>query len=253
MSGPLAGRVGIVTGASSGIGAATARVLAADGMTVVVAARRRDRLEAVAADIAAAGGQVDVAPFDLREETQVEALIDETVARRGRLDALVNNGAMGALRRIEEGSTDEWRAIFETNTIGVLIACRAALRHMLPAGGGDILNMTSVSAHEAWPYLGAYAASKAAVHTLSGSMRAEVAGRGVRVMTVQVHGIATEFANEFEPAILTEAATRWAELGLLNRDAEVLDPTYVGRTIAHMLGQPSTVGFHDVTLRPRAN
>jgi NADP-dependent 3-hydroxy acid dehydrogenase YdfG len=124
---------------------------------------------------------------------------------------------------------------------------------MLPRGHGDLVNMTSVSAHEAWPYLGVYAGSKAAVHTVSNSLRAEVGGRGIRVMTIQVHGIATEFAAAFDPAVLATAATRWEELGLLNREAEVIDPARVGGTVAFMLAQPPNVSLHDVTLRPRNN
>jgi NADP-dependent 3-hydroxy acid dehydrogenase YdfG len=246
-------RVGIVTGSSSGIGAATARALAAEGMTVVLAARRLERLRAVADAIRAEGGTAEVAEFDLRDEASVDALVDSTVQRHGRLDALVNNAAMGVLRRIEDGDTAEWRAVVETNVLGTLAACRAALRHMLPRGRGDLVNMTSVSAFEAWPYLGVYAGSKAAVHTFSNSLRAEVGGRGIRVMTMQVHGIATEFAAGFDPQALATAGQRWVELRLLNREAEVIDPAHVGRTIAFMLAQPPNVSLHDVTLRPRSN
>jgi NADP-dependent 3-hydroxy acid dehydrogenase YdfG len=222
-------------------------------MTVVLAARRLDRLREVADAIRGDGGTAEVAEFDLRDEASVDALVDGTVQRHGRLDALVNNAAMGVLRRIEDGDTGEWRAIFETNVLGTLAACRAALRHMLPRGHGDLVNVTSGSAHEAWPYLGAYAGSKAAVHTVSNSLRAEVGGRGLRVMTIQVHGIATEFAAAFDPAVLATAAKRWEELGLLNREAEVIDPARVGGTVAFMLAQPPNVSLHDVTLRPRNN
>src|ERR1051326_3694192 len=195
----LAGRVGVVTGASSGIGAAVARALAAEGMSVVIGARRADRLADVATSICETGGTVEAVPTDMRDEAQVERLI-ETAAARGGLDALVNNAAIGHVRTVAEGRSEEWRAVFETNVLGALVACRAALRHMLPRGAGDIVNMTSASAHEAWPYLAAYAASKAAVHTLSRGLRAEVAPLGIRVMTVEIHNVATEFARNFDPA-----------------------------------------------------
>jgi NADP-dependent 3-hydroxy acid dehydrogenase YdfG len=250
---PLHDRIGIVTGASSGIGAATARALAADGMTVVLAARRLDRLTEVADAIRTDGGTAEVAEFDLRDEAAIDALVDGTVQRHGRLDALVNNAAMGVLRRIEDGVTAEWRAVLETNVLGTLAACRAALRHMLPRGRGDLVNMTSVSAFEAWPHLGVYAGSKAAVHAFSNSLRAEVGGRGIRVMTMQVHGIATEFAAAIDPDEQATAAARWEALGQLNREAEVIDPAHVGRTIAFMPAQPPNVSLHDVTLRPRNN
>jgi NADP-dependent 3-hydroxy acid dehydrogenase YdfG len=250
---PLVGRVGVVTGASSGIGAATARALAAAGMTVVLGARRTDRLALVCEDIRQTGGLADAVAADLRDERQTTALLDEAVARHGRLDALVNNAGTGAVRLVEDGRTEEWRAIVETNVVGTLVACRAALRHMLPRGTGDIVNLTSVSAKEAWPYMAAYAGSKAAVHAMSQALRREVAERGVRIMTVAVHNIATEFAGSFDPAVLPEAIRRWEQLGLLNRRAQLLDPSDVARAIVFMLAQPDPASIHDLEVRSRAN
>jgi len=250
---PLAGRVGVVTGASSGIGAATARALAAAGMTVVLGARRADRLAAVCDEIRAAGGVADAVPTDLRNEHAVTALVDAAMSRHGAIDALVNNAGTGVVRLVEAGRVDEWRAILETNVLGTLVACRAALAHMLPRGRGDILNVTSVSASEAWPYMAAYAGSKAAVYALSQALRREVAGRGIRVMTVAVHNIATEFASSFDPALLPEATRRWEQLGLLNRQAALLDPSDVGRAIVFMLGQPDPMSVHELEVRSRDN
>jgi len=250
---PLAGRVGVVTGASSGIGAATAKALASAGMTVVLGARREARLRQVADEIRAAGGTAEPVVADLRDEAQVTALVDAAVTRFGRLDAIVNNAGTGVVRLIEDGVTDEWRAIFETNVIGTLVACRAALRHMLPRGRGDILNMTSVSATEAWPYMAAYAGSKAAVYALSQALRREVAGRGVRVMTVAVHNIGTEFGLGFDPTVLPDALGRWRTLGLLNSDATILSPDDVARAIVFMLAQPDPMSVHELEVRSRAN
>jgi NADP-dependent 3-hydroxy acid dehydrogenase YdfG len=250
---PLEGRVGVVTGASSGIGAATSRALAAAGMKVVLGARRLDRLTGICDEIRAAGGTADACATDLRDEAQVTKLVDTAVERHGRLDALVNNAGTGVIRLIEHGRVDEWKTIFETNVIGTLTACRAALRHMLPRGAGDILNMTSVSANEAWPYMAAYQGSKAAVHSLSQALRREVSERGVRVMTVAVHNIATEFATSFDMDLLPEAGQRWVELGLLNREAQLLDPSDVARAIVFMLSQPDPMSIHDLEVRSRAN
>jgi NADP-dependent 3-hydroxy acid dehydrogenase YdfG len=250
---PLAGRVGVVTGASSGIGAATARALAAAGMAVVLGARRAERLTAVCAEIRDAGGVADALATDLRDERQVTALVDAAAARHGRLDALVNNAGTGVVRLVEDGRVDEWRAILETNVLGTLVACRAALRHMLPRGAGDIVNMTSVSASEAWPYMAAYAGSKAAVHALSQALRREVSERGVRVMTIAVHNIGTEFASSFDLDVLPQAAQRWEALGLLNRQAALLDPADVARAIVFMLSQPDPMSVHDLEVRSRAN
>src|SRR2546425_569354 len=234
----LAGRVAVVTGASSGIGRAVAEQLAAAGVRVVLAARRAERLAEAVAAIRAAGGEAEAAVTDLRDEAQVERLIDGAVARHGRLDALVNNAAVGHIRPVAEGRSAEWRAVLETNVLGTLVACRAALRHMLPRGAGDIVNMTSASAHEAWPYLAAYAASKAAVHTLSRALRAEVAAQGIRVMTIEVHNVATEVASNFHPALLPLATERWKELRPLNPHAPLLAPEDVAPAGALPLPQP---------------
>src|SRR5437016_13282511 len=177
----LAGRVAVVTGGRSGIGREVAQERAAAGGRVVPAARRAGRLTEAVAAIRASGGEAEAVVTDLRDETQVERLIEGAAARHGRLDALINNAAVGHIRPVAAGRSEEWRAVLETNVLGTLVACRAALRHMLPRGAGDIVNMTSASAHEAWPYLAAYAASKAAVHTLSRALRAEVAAQGIQI------------------------------------------------------------------------
>lgn len=251
---PLAGRVGVVTGASAGIGAAVARHLATAGMRVVLGARRGDRLAAVCDDIRANGGVADFVATDLRDEADIERLIASAMERYGQIDALVNNAAMGTLRTIADGRTDEWRAILETNVLATLIACRAALRHMLPRGSGDIVNMTSASAHEAWPYLAVYAASKAAIHSLSRGLRAEVAGKGVRVMTIEIHNVAgTDFASNFEAEVLPAAIKRWEQLGLLSRESPMIAADDVARAVVFQLSQPDPASIHHLTIRSRAN
>ncbi len=249
----LAGSVGVVTGASSGIGAATAKALAAAGMRVVAGARRGERLQAVCDEIRAAGGVADPVVADMRDEGQVTGLVDAAVARFGHLDTLVNNAGTGVVRLVEEGRVEEWRSILETNVIGTLVACRAALRHMLPRGQGDIVNTTSVSAGEAWPYMAAYAGSKAAVYALSQALRREVAPRGVRVMTIAVHNIGTEFGTNFDTDVLPDAVRRWQALGLLNREAQLLEPADVARAIVYMISQPDPVSVHELEVRSRAN
>ncbi|MBI3785324.1 MAG: SDR family oxidoreductase [Deltaproteobacteria bacterium] len=250
----LVGRVGIVTGASSGIGAATARALAGAGMRLLLGARRGDALHALCEEIQTAGGNAQPLMTDLRDERQVDRLVDTSVERFGQLDAVVNNAAYGALRTIAEGRTDEWRAAVETNLLGTLMMCRAALRHMLPRRSGDILNVTSASAHEAWPYLSVYAATKAAVHTLSDGLRAEVAGQGIRVMTIEVHNVGgTDFASSFDPQITPIAVQRWVELGLLRRDSAMIEANDVAQAILFQLSQRDPASIHHVTIRSRAN
>jgi NADP-dependent 3-hydroxy acid dehydrogenase YdfG len=250
----LQGRVGVITGASSGIGAACARGLAAAGMTVVLGARREDKLSELCTEIRNAGGKADFIATDMRDEAQVEALIATAAYRYGHLDTLVNNAAVGMVRTIADGRTEEWRAMLETNLLGTLVACRAALREMLPRASGDILNMTSASAHEAWPYLSVYAASKAAIHSLSRGLRAEVAGKGLRVMTIEIHNVGgTDFASNFEAEVMPAAIERWEQLGLLSRESPMISPDDVARAVVFQLSQSDPASIHHLTIRSRAN
>ncbi len=254
MEQPLSGRVGVVTGASGGIGAAAARALAAAGMRVVLGARRGGPLSELCASIRAHHGIAEYVVTDMRDEAQVERLIAAAVDRYGTIDTLVNNAAVGTVRTIVDGRSDEWRATIETNIFGTLFACRAALRHMLPHKRGDILNVTSASAHEAWPYLAVYAASKAAIHTLSRGLRAEVAEAGIRVMTIEIHNVGgTEFAANFDPQLLPVAIQRWKDLGLLNPKTPMLEPADVAAAIVFQLSQRDPASIHHLTIRSRAN
>jgi len=244
----------VVTGASAGIGAATARALAGAGMAVVLGARRAAALAAVCDEIRAAGGRAEAIPTDLRDPAQVDALIDGAVSRFGRLDAVVGNAAVGVLRPIAEGRVEEWRAVLDTNLLGTLCVCRAALRHMLPQGRGDILLMGSAAAEGAWPYFGAYAASKAAVVALARTLRAEVASQGVRVMTVDIHNVGgTDFAAGLDPEMLPHALQRWIELGMLNPRAPTIAPDDVARAVVFQLSQPPPASVHELSIRSQDN
>jgi NADP-dependent 3-hydroxy acid dehydrogenase YdfG len=223
-------------------------------MAVVLGARRAAALAAVRDEIRAAGGRAEAIPTDLRDPAQVDALIDGAVARFGRLDAVVGNAAVGVLRPIAEGRTEEWRAVLDTNLLGTLCVCRAALRHMLPQGSGDILLMGSAAAEGAWPYFGAYAASKAAVVALARTLRAEVASRGVRVMTVDIHNVGgTDFATGLDPELLPRALQRWVELGMLNPQAPTIAPDDVARAVLFQLSQPPPASVHELVIRSREN
>jgi NADP-dependent 3-hydroxy acid dehydrogenase YdfG len=251
---PLADRVGVVTGASTGIGAAAAQALARAGMAVMLGARRTDALASVQQAIREAGGKAEVLPTDVRDPAQVEALVDAAVGRFGRLDAVVGNAAVGMLRPIAEGRVEEWTAVLETNLIGTMVLCRAALRHLLPQGRGDILLVGSAAATGAWPYFGAYAASKAGVLALARTLRAEVAAQGVRVMTIDIHNVGgTDFAAGLDPEMLPAALERWVELGVLNPRAPTITPDDVARAVVFQLTQAGPASVHDLSIRSRDN
>ncbi len=250
---PLDGRVAVVTGASAGIGAATAKALAAAGACVVVGARRAERLASVQEEIGRNGGTAVSVPTDLRDPPQVVRLVDTAIERFGQLDVLVNNGAVGALGLVEDQTADEWRMVLDTNVLAVIVASQAALRHMLPRGCGDILNVSSATVQSGWPYFAAYAASKAAVDAFTRSLRAEVAGRGLRVASINVHNTTTEFAAGFDQALMAKALGRWAQLGLFNPEAKSIAPGTVADAIVFQLSQPDGASIHELAIRARAN
>src|SRR5262245_26177816 len=189
----LTGRVVVVTGASSGIGAATAVACGRAGMRVVLAARRAARLEAVAADVRAAGGDARVAPTDVADAARVRALVDGTVAAWGRLDVLINNAGVGILATVDQTSPAEFERLVRVNYLGVVEAVLAALPHMRRQGAGHIVNVASVVGKRASPFRAAYVASKFALVGFSEALRMELPGTGIDVTCVCPIGTATEF------------------------------------------------------------
>jgi NADP-dependent 3-hydroxy acid dehydrogenase YdfG len=178
------GRVALVTGASSGIGAATARALAGAGLRVALCARRKDRLEHLAALLAARGGEATVHAVDVTDALAVAAMVDEVVARWGRLDVLVNNAGRGMAAAVEQTTPEDLRALMELNLVAVLGATRAALPIMRRQRSGHIVNVSSIAGRRAAPYRAAYSATKFALGALSESLRVELTGSGIAVSVV---------------------------------------------------------------------
>jgi short-subunit dehydrogenase len=185
--------VAIVTGASSGIGAATAATYARRGYRVVLAARRQARLERLEQQFRRDGGQAHVHLCDVTQEQQVRSLVRETYDRHGRCDVMVNNAGIGMFGRVDELSTDEMREIFEVNYFGLFWGAREAARVMIRQGHGHIFNVSSVIGKRGTPYHGAYCATKFAAVGLSDAMRVELAPRGIRVTCVCPSLTDTEF------------------------------------------------------------
>ncbi|MBV8463855.1 MAG: SDR family NAD(P)-dependent oxidoreductase, partial [Acidimicrobiales bacterium] len=203
--GPLAGTAALVTGASSGIGEATAQALAAAGAAVAIAARRRDRLEALAARIEGAGGRTLVLECDVTDEAQASAAVEGTVRELGRLDTLVNNAGVMLLGPIVGAPTDEWRRMVELNVLGLLYCTHAALPHLLEAADSeprrvaDVVNVSSVAGRFARQGNGVYSATKFAVAAFSESLRQEVTRRHVRVTLVEPGAVTTELVSHNRP------------------------------------------------------
>lgn len=185
--------VAVITGASSGIGMETALAFARKGYAVVLAARRADRLEQVAAQCRAAGGAAKTAVTDVADERQVADLVAGAVADYGRIDVMVNNAGHGVFAAVHETPADEMRRIFDVNYFGVYYGCKAVVPEMLRRGSGHIFNVSSVIGKRGTPMHGAYCATKFAVAGLTESLRVELMSAGVHVTLVCPTTTDTEF------------------------------------------------------------
>lgn len=194
----LDGSVALITGASSGIGEETARQLAAEGATVVLVARRKERLEALAAEIKAAGGRVLVLPADITRQGEAVAVVERTIREFGRLDTLVNNAGVMLNSKILNADTTEWERMIDLNLKGLLYVTHAALPHLLkavedsPRNVADIVNVSSVAGRRARVGAGVYNATKFGVVAITESLRQEVTGQHVRVSVVEPGYVKTE-------------------------------------------------------------
>jgi short-subunit dehydrogenase len=220
-------KVVVVTGASSGIGAATAVRCGRAGMRVALAARRVDRLAGVADQVRAGGGQARVVPTDVADEAAVRALVDGTVDAWGRLDVLVNNAGVGILATVEQTTAAEFERILRVNYLGAVHGVRAALPHMRRQGSGHIVNVASVIGKRASPFRAAYIGSKFALVGFSEALRLELRGTGIHVTCVCPIGTATEF-HDVEPN----------RLGVSGRGGPIQSADHVARAILRALRRP---------------
>lgn len=239
-------RTAIVTGASSGIGEATARALAGLGMRVVLAARRRERLAQLAAELERAGAAVLVQPTDVRREADVLALFDATRARFGGVDVLVNNAGLGLAAPIASGETERWRTMLEVNVLGLCIASREAIRDMQRRGvAGHVVHVSSMAGHRVPGIESAvYSGTKFAVRAIAEGMRQELRAMRspIRVSCVSPGYVETEFAEVFSGS--KEAAQQtYARL-------KVLEARDVAEAIRWIVTQPPHVEVHDILVRP---
>jgi short-subunit dehydrogenase len=189
----LRGAVVAITGASAGIGRACALAFAAEGARLALAARRPDRLEAVASEARGLGAEVLVHVTDVSEPRQVAAFVQAVVQAYGRLDVIVNNAGFGVAGRVEEVPAEAYERLMRVNYLGTVHGCQAAVPLMRRQGSGVIINVSSIVGHRALPMGGAYAATKAAQISLTEALRAELSGTGVDVCSVHPIGTESEF------------------------------------------------------------
>jgi NADP-dependent 3-hydroxy acid dehydrogenase YdfG len=202
----LSGKTTIVTGASSGIGRAIAEAFGAERAHVVLAGRTRARMDESAKRISASGGTAEVHVIDVRVPEEVAGLVSGVASSTGRLDVMVNNAGVSYPEAIAEADPAHWKEMLETNVLGLLAGCQAAVRSMREGGQrGHIVNISSVAAHR--PDSGVYGATKHAVNCISNTLRQELMNDPIQVITVMPGATATSFARHFDPAVLDAMAT----------------------------------------------
>ena len=240
----LDGKVAVVTGASSGIGEATAEALAAEGATVVVAARREERLANLAKRIEEDGGRVLAAACDVADEDQAHGLIRKAEEEFGRVDILVNNAGVMLLSTVGKGLSDEWRRMFDVNVLGLLYTTDAAVETMKRQGGGHLVNISSVAGRKVTrDASGVYAGSKFAVGAISEGLRQELLEDNIRVTIVEPGAVATELTDH-----ITDEDARESLGGLLS--LEILEAEDVANAIVYAVTQPARVSVNEILIRP---
>ncbi|MCU1605925.1 MAG: L-allo-threonine dehydrogenase, NAD(P)-binding [Modestobacter sp.] len=241
---PLQGRVALVTGASSGIGEATATALAAAGAAVAIGARRKDRLDALAARLRDSGARVLQLDLDVTDEQACRAAVDRTRSELGGLDVLVNNAGVMLLGTIVGADTEDWRRMLHTNVLGLMYMTHAAIEGMVEQGSGDVVNISSVAGRQARKGAGVYNASKWAVNAFSESLRQEVTGRGVRIGLVEPGAVATELSSHITQPEAKQASQDMAA-GMRTLQAED-----IARAVLYMVSQPPHVAVNEMLVRP---
>jgi NADP-dependent 3-hydroxy acid dehydrogenase YdfG len=242
----LSGKTIAITGASSGIGEATALACAEAGASVALAARRADRIEALAAKINSShptGGRALAIPTDVGEEEQARTFVERAHAELGRLDGLVNNAGVMLLGPIDGAPTEEWRRMVHVNLFGVLYCTHAALPLMRAQGSGDIVNVSSVAGRVARAGSAVYNLTKWGVNAFSEALRQECVGAGIRVTIVEPGAVATELPSHNRPPVLEQMLRRF-------EGVVPLQANDIANTILFALGQPSHVSVNELLVRP---
>lgn len=246
MTGIFEGSVSLVTGASSGIGEATAKALAKEGMSVALLARRRDRLEATVAQISAGGGKALAIEGDITDRAAVRGAIDQTVKKFGKLDALINNAGVMLLGAFETSPFQEWERMIALNELGLLYCCEAALPHLVAAAKNgtrqiaDIINIGSMAGRRPLRAGATYSMTKFGVTGFSDALRQELARRRVRVSVVEPGLVATELSQHVRPEAFGE----------MNKypPMEPIQPQDIAATIAFMLALPARTIMSEIVI-----
>jgi NADP-dependent 3-hydroxy acid dehydrogenase YdfG len=239
----IEGKVVVITGASSGIGEATARRLAGSGATVVVGARRTERLETLVADIAKSGGSARFRAVDVTKRADVRALADYAKAEFGRVDVLVNNAGVMPLSPLTALKVEEWDRMIDVNIRGVLYGIAAVLPEMKARGEGHIINVASIGAHVVVPTAAVYCATKYAVWAISEGLRQE--NDDLRMTVISPGVVESELADTISDAATAEVIQNYRRIAIA--------PDSIARAIAFAIAQPRDVDVSEIIVRPTAS
>jgi NADP-dependent 3-hydroxy acid dehydrogenase YdfG len=236
-------KVVVITGASSGIGEAAARLLAERGAHVVVGARRTDRLETLVADITKQGGSARFRAADVTRRADAQALADFATAEFGRVDVLVNNAGVMPLSPLDALKVEEWDRMIDVNIRGVLYGIAAVLPEMKARGDGQIINVASIGAHRVVPTAAVYCATKYAVWAISDGLRQE--SSDLRVTVISPGVVESELAHTISDAATAKAMDEWRQIAIA--------PDAIARAIAFAIEQPGDVDVSEIIVRPTAS
>lgn len=236
------GKVVVITGASSGLGEATARHLSAEGATVVLGARRTERIQALADELNGDGGKALAIQTDVTDADQVKRLVDAAVQRFGRIDVMLNNAGLMPHSPLERLKIDDWNRTIDVNFRGVLYGIAAALPYMKEQQAGHIINVSSVGGHKVRPGSAVYAATKAAVLMISEGLRQEVKPYHIRTTVLSPGAIATELPNSItEPDIAANVRKLY--------EAAISADSFA-RAVTFAMSQPDDVDINEIVFRP---
>jgi NADP-dependent 3-hydroxy acid dehydrogenase YdfG len=243
MGNNIEGKVVVITGASSGLGEATARLLAAQGASVVLGARRVERLQSLADELTGSGGKALAVAPDVTHRDRVKGLVDAAVQAYGRIDVMINNAGLMPQAPLERLRVDEWDRMIDVNIKGVLYGIAAVLPHMQRQKAGHIINVSSVAGHKVGPGFAVYAATKHAVRALSEGLRQEVKPSNIRTTVSSPGAVATELPNSVTEPDVAERIQKFSGEVAIPADS-------FARAVAFALSQPEDVDGNEILFRP---
>ena len=237
-------KVVVITGASSGIGEATARLLAKNGAKVVLGARRTERLEALVKDIHADGGIAEYLALDVTQRSQMEEIVQFTLSKFGRVDVLINNAGVMPLSTLDRLKVEEWDRMIDVNIKGVLYGIAAVLPIMKTQKSGQIINLSSIGGHVVYPTAAVYCATKFAVGAISEGLRQEVGG-DIRVTVISPGTTESELADSISDETAIKGMQEFRRISI--------PATAIARSILFAIGQPNDVDISEIIVRPTAS